>query len=316
VFFTTDLHGSDDCFRKLITAATMYEADVLVVGGDITGKMVVPIVERADGSWRCTFLDREHNFGSVAEVERMEKLITRSGSYPYRTGEAELKRIGQDHARVEELAKELAVERVRHWIRLAEERLADSGVRVFMSGGNDDVYEIDDVLDGSSLVVNHNNKVVALDEHHEMVGLGYANPTPWRCPRDIPEEDLEVRIEELVGQLKNVENSVFCFHVPPLDSHLDTCPRLDDKVYPPRVMTDATGRPLLHGAGSRAVREAIERYQPLLGLHGHIHESRGVTQIGRTLALNPGSEYSEGILRGAILNLTSEGILSYQLTSG
>jgi len=65
-----------------------------------------------------------------------------------------------------------------------------------------------------------------------------------------------------------------------------------------------------------AVREAIEKYKPLLGLHGHIHESRGVVNIGRTLCINPGSEYGEGIIRGAIVDLAKDKVLSYQLTSG
>ena len=316
LFFTTDLHGSDDCFRKLITAASMYKADVLVIGGDITGKMVVPIVRQPDGSYRCTFLDRERVLTTEEEVEKTVELINRSGLYPYRTESREMDELGRSEQLVDELTKKLVVERVDSWVRLAEEKLGDAGGRVFISAGNDDYFEIDEVLERSSLVVNHNGRVVAVDEEHEMAGLGYANETPWRCPRDISEEELAAKIDEVVRQPRNVEQSIFCFHVPPVNSRLDTCPKLDGSVYPPRMITDATGRPVLHGAGSTAVRAAIERDQPLLGLHGHIHESRGVVNIGRTLAINPGSEYSEGILRGAIVNLTSDGILSYQFTSG
>jgi hypothetical protein len=316
LFFTTDLHGSEDCFRKLITAVTMYKADVVVIGGDICGKMVVPIVRQTDGSYRATFLEREHVLADDEEVANLERLINRSGLYPYRVDASELEELARSPERVDELTKELVLERVERWVHLAEEKLAGIAVRFFVSAGNDDYYEVDEILERSSLVVNHNGKVVAVDDEHEMIGLGYANETPWQCPRDISEQELADKIEELVRQVRSVESSIFCFHVPPVDSQLDTCPRLDASEFPPRIVTDPSGRPVLHGAGSTAVRAAIERYQPLLGLHGHIHESRGIVNIGKTLAVNPGSEYSEGILRGVIVNLTGDGILSYQFTSG
>jgi Icc-related predicted phosphoesterase len=68
--------------------------------------------------------------------------------------------------------------------------------------------------------------------------------------------------------------------------------------------------------GSTAVRDAIERYQPALSLHGHIHEARGVHWLGRTLALNPGSEYAEGTMKGAIVNLEPTRVKGYLLISG
>jgi hypothetical protein len=278
--------------------------------------MVVPIVQQPDGSWRGTFLEREHALASAEEVANLERLITRSGLYPYRTDTSEVEKLAHSPERVEGLTRELVLERVEGWVRLAEEKLDGSDVRFYVSAGNDDYFEVDEILERSNVIVNHNGKVVAVDGEHEMLGLGYANETPWNCPRDISEQELAAKIEDLVRQVRSVESSIFCLHVPPVDSRLDTCPRLDTSEYPPKVMTDSSGRPIMHGAGSTAVRAAIERYQPLLGLHGHIHESRGIVNIGRTLAVNPGSEYSEGILRGVIVNLTDEGILSYQFTSG
>jgi Icc-related predicted phosphoesterase len=68
--------------------------------------------------------------------------------------------------------------------------------------------------------------------------------------------------------------------------------------------------------GSTAVREAIERHQPVLSLHGHVHESRGTAKIGRTLAINPGSEYNQGLLRGAIVQLNKGKVKMHQLTAG
>lgn len=316
IFFATDLHGSDDCFRKLISAATVYKADALVVGGDITGKQMVPIVRQPDGSYTCSFLGREQRLASEEELQRQRTLITRGGNYTYVTDADEVAELSAAPERVDELMHRLVCERVAQWVELADEKLAGSGVPLYMCGGNDDFFEIDAILDAGESVVNHNGRVVQVDENHEMMALGYANPTPWHCPRDITEDELGQKLDALAGQVKDVDRSIFCLHVPPIDSTLDTCPRLDGSVYPPRVISDGAGAPLMYGAGSTAVRAGIERFQPLLSLHGHIHESRGVAKIGRTTAINPGSEYGEGVLRAALINLTPDGILSHQLIAG
>jgi Icc-related predicted phosphoesterase len=316
LFFTTDIHGSTDCFRKFLGAASFYKADVLIIGGDITGKTVVPLVRQADGSFRCDFLGRELRLDTAMDLEQAETLITRSGGYPYRTEREEMQGLQRNPGKVEDVSKALILERVAEWVRLADEKLSGSGVRVFISAGNDDFPEVDDILRQSTVIVNHDGQKVWIDEDHEMIGLGYANITPWQCPRDISEEELACKIEALAAQVERMETCIFSFHVPPVDSQLDTCPKLDSSVYPPRIITDGSGGPVLHGAGSTAVRNAIEKYQPLLSLHGHIHESRGVVQIGRTKAFNPGSEYAEGIMRGVLVNLTNEHVLSYQFTSG
>ncbi|MBA2313349.1 MAG: metallophosphoesterase [Actinobacteria bacterium] len=316
LFFATDVHGSDDCFKKFLNAATLYKADAIILGGDITGKTVVPIIENADGGYGCEFQGHRHRMRSLTEVEKFEKLINRSGSYPYRTTESEMERLMRSPESVDEVTQGLTIDRVREWVKLAEERLGDSGITVVMGAGNDDFPEIDGVINESSFVINHHERVFRITEHHEMIGLGYANQTPWDCPRDISEEELGRKIDEVANQVEDMERCIFCIHVPPVDSTIDLCPQLDSSVYPPRMISDSTGQPLMFGAGSTAVREAIERYEPALGLHGHIHESRGVTRIGRTMCINPGSEYSEGLLRGAIINLTPDKVLSYQLTSG
>jgi Icc-related predicted phosphoesterase len=297
----------------------VYKADVLVMGGDITGKMIVPVVEQADGSFEFEFLGTRRHAADAAEMDEIEKVIRRSGSYAYRTDAERFGALGQSGDRavaVEGIALELMLERVQQWVRLAEERLGGTGTPLLMGCGNDDPYEVDDILRASDVITAHDNRVVRIDQHHEMIGLGYANQTPWECPRDIPEAEIAERVEAVAAQVTDMANAVFCVHVPPVDSQLDTCPRLDTSSYPPQVMLDATGQPVPHGAGSTAVREAIERHQPLLGLHGHIHESRAVAKLGRTQVMNPGSEYGEGVLRGVIVNLTEDAVLSHQFTSG
>ena len=106
---------------------------------------------------------------------------------------------------------------------------------------------------------------------------------------------------------------MFNLHVPPKDSGLDTAVLLDEELRP----LIRSGSPVFAGVGSTAVRKSLERHQPMLGLHGHIHESRGDARVGRTLSLNPGSEYSEGVLRGVIVTLSAKkGVMGFQLVSG
>lgn len=319
LFFATDVHGSTDCFLKFLNAANEYHCKCLVLGGDITGKMVVPIIEQSDGTFEATFLGNQYKLKDKQAVAKLEEHISRSGSYPYLTDVGAVQRLqelGEREQKIEAISLGLMEERLREWMQLAEERLGNGDVSIFMGAGNDDPFELDSVLKDSSVVQVHDGNVVRIDEHHEMIGLGYANITPWNCPRDIEEDELKDRIDDLAGRIENVPNSVFCIHVPPKDSRLDTCLKLDASVYPPSVVLDGRGQPVEFGAGSVAVAEAITAYQPLLGLHGHIHESRGRVMIGRTEAYNPGSEYGEGILRGVILNLTEDSVLSYQFTSG
>jgi uncharacterized protein len=65
------------------------------------------------------------------------------------------------------------------------------------------------------------------------------------------------------------------------------------------------------------VREVIEEARPLLSLHGHIHESRGAVRLGKTLSINPGSSYEQGMLQGAVVDLDGRGkIKHYRLTTG
>lgn len=312
VFFVTDLHGSDICFRKFLGAARFYDAQVLVVGGDITGKEIVGIIEQPDGSYKATIQGRERRVKGKDELEKLEREIADSGSYPHRTNDSEMAALSTDKSKLDNLFSQLMTDRIRRWMELAEKNLGSSNIKCYICPGNDDKFEIDTVLGASSYVVNPDQKVVPLDEKHEMISLGFSNITPWKCPRDIPEEELGSKIQQLVGQVGSPENCIFNFHCPPFDSGLDTAPHLDENLRP----VFKAGEVEMIPVGSRSVRDAIQRYQPLLGLHGHIHESKGFLKIGRTICLNPGSEYAEGMLRGALVNLHEKGLKNYMLTTG
>jgi uncharacterized protein len=313
VFFTTDTHGSSVCFRKFINAGKFYEADVIILGGDITGKKVIPFVRQADGMTKVNHLDREHVLKEGEQVDALKRNIIDMGYYPFMTDPEELERLAGDTAAQDEIFRHLMKERMRESLQFAEERLEGTGIRCYVQPGNDDEFDIDPLFDGGTNVLNPEGKLIQIDEHYTMISTGYGNITPWRCPRDVEEDDLEVRIDAMAGLVKDLDNCVFNFHCPPYDTVLDQAPQLDDQMRPTLEMG---GKPKMVPVGSRAIRRAIDKYQPRLGLHGHIHESRGSQKLGRTTCLNPGSEYGEGVLRGVIVDLDKKGIKSVTFTSG
>ncbi|MBS7645714.1 metallophosphoesterase [Candidatus Bathyarchaeota archaeon] len=312
VLFTTDLHGSDVCFRKFLSAAKIHKADVLIVGGDTTGKAIVPITQEEDGTYKASFFDSDYNARTPKELEDLEAKISGVGFYSLRLTKEEFEELSKDDAKLDSIFVELMRERIRKWIKLAEEHFGDGKHKFLFLPGNDDRFEIDVVLEESDFAVNPEGKVLYIDDHHEIISTGFSNITPWNCPRDIPEDKLAEKIEAMASQLKDVRNSIFCFHVPPYRSKLDLAPKLDDKLQ----IVHEGGQIVMESVGSVAVRNSIEKYQPLLGLHGHIHESRAFDRIGRTLCLNPGSEYAEGIFHGAIVNLDRDSVKGYMLITG
>jgi Icc-related predicted phosphoesterase len=313
IFFATDIHGSERCFSKFINAAKFFQANVLILGGDITGKALVPIVRKTRTAiYTAKFLGQDATLESEEDIAAFERQVRYAGAYPFRTTQDELIAMESDRGLVDELFTCLMVESVQRWCEIAEERLRGSGVRCFIDAGNDDGPEIVEVLTQASYVEMPEGRAVMIDDEHEMVSSGFANTTPWHAPRDIPEEDLAVFIDTMAGQLRAPERAVFNIHVPPFASGLDIAPLLTDDLKPVVVGGEIITGPV----GSKSVRAAIERYQPLVSLHGHIHESRAVKKIGRTTSINPGSEYGDGNLRGALVNLKGNKLLSYQLVNG
>jgi len=314
IFFATDLHGSGRCFDKLLSAAKFYKPDVLVLGGDLTGKMLVPIVNLGDGSYQADYLGGK-TVHSGEELKSLEREISDSGYYYHHCSKAEMDDLKSSKEKVDQLFMTIMKDTLTKWVARAEPFLSELNVTCFLTGGNDDHQEIIDAISDTEHVKNVDNKVSRLDEIHEMVNLGWSNVTPWNCPRDHSEEEKETAIEKMISSIADKENCVFNLHTPPINCGLDTCPKLDTSVYPPKPVFDK-GQAVMIGGGSTAVRRAIEKHQPLLHLCGHIHESRGTTRIGKTLIVNPGSDYPDGVLRGAIVNIGNKKVVSWQLTSG
>jgi Icc-related predicted phosphoesterase len=312
VYFASDIHGSDRCFRKFINAGKFYGANVLILGGDVTGKTIVPMVRMADGTVKFRDRGTDRLLKSQSEVEEASKSLRDSGSYPHVGDRKELEELEAKPELVVGLFKRLMTESLASWIQLADERLSGTGIKCYISPGNDDYFEIDEVLSSGRYVINPEGRVVGLDDQHEMITLGYANRTPWNSPREVGEEVLREKIDGMASEINKMETAIFNLHVPPVDTPIDQALKLDENLKP----IVSGGDPVMVSAGSTAVQGSIERYQPLVGLHGHIHESRGMVQIGRTMCFNPGSESGSGILKGVLLDLEDDAIKSYLLTSG
>ena len=312
-FAASDVHGSNLCFRKFVNAGKFYGAEVLILGGDVTGKTMVPIVRLEGGGFK--FNDGGDSAQVLESEERLDAVIKEMGDrgqYPYVTDPGEFEELSEKPELVDRLFKKLMVERLESWMKLADERLTGTGKRCYISPGNDDVMEIDEALDSGTRVINPEGKVVEIDGQHEMITLGYTNRTPWNSSREVDEDILLEKIGAMADRVKDMETAIFNLHVPPIDTPIDQAPKLDKNLKP----MVSGGDLVMASAGSSAVRESIERYQPLVGIHGHIHESRGTVKIGRTMCFNPGSEYNSGILRGLLCELEGGSIRSYMLTSG
>lgn len=317
IFFCSDIHASTVCFRKFLNAARYYgdkgrPVDVLMVGGDITGKMIVPIVRTGNDSYQTYLFGKQQSLESREELGELVKKTEVLGIYPHVFEPDEYEEFQGDREFQDRLFKELALKRLQEWMDIAAERLNGSDVHCYMSPGNDDFDECKDVIDACPTVTCPDMQTLDLADDHEMISLGYANPTPFHCPRDVTEEELSERIERMTGDVRDMSNCVFNLHVPPLESGIDDAPELDEDLRPKMGTTGVN----MTAVGSRAVRESIEKHQPLLALHGHIHESRGAIKLGRTLCINPGSEYSEGILRGVLVTIRKGEVVNHLLTSG
>jgi Icc-related predicted phosphoesterase len=311
IFYAGDVHGSRLCWKKFVNAAAHYPADALVMGGDLTGKALVPIVREGDGSYRARVIGEERIACTAEELDQMQEAISTNGMYPLIVDPDEARSLAADPGRRDAAFEAALLGELRLWVELADERLAGTETTAFVIPGNDDPWSIDEVL-ASGTHVDACDEAVRMVGPHEMVSLGYSNRTPWKTPRELDEDEIYSRLKRLANQLEAPERAIFNVHVPPWESSLDTAFEVGEDL---QYVTKG-GRPHEVATGSPAVRQIIEEVQPLLSLHGHIHESKGVTTIGRTVAINPGSDYGSGRLDGCLVHLAPERVVSQYLVSG
>ncbi len=310
LFFATDVHGSEICWKKFVNAGKFYEADTLILGGDMTGKAIIPIIAQGGDKWKVTLLEQETLLNGKEEVDKMVATIQNRGYYPYVTDPDEVTQISSTPGRSDELFLQEAMKTAQRWMEYADQKLAGTGMKCYVCPGNDDMFEIDDIVRQSRMVTLAEGKVFNLDEHHEMASSGWSNPTPWNTHREEEEGALERRLEAVISQVKNVSTAVFNLHAPPFGSGLDEAPELTKDLRPAYA-----GRSLVP-VGSKSVLKMIDKYQPLLGLFGHIHEGKGTRKYKKTLCINPGSMYEQGMLHGVLVELKPNKIGTYVLTTG
>jgi hypothetical protein len=310
LFYVTDIHGSNVCYRKFLNALPIYGIDVAILNGDLLGKVLIPMVEKGSG-WECHLMGQYTEMKTQQELADVKKIVENAGYYWIHQTREEYDATKTDPAAIDKFFHHQAYARIQEWLDLADERLEGKNHTVYLCPGNDDYWEIDDMVSCMKLIKPCDGELIEFDDY-QMVSCSWSNPTPWDTPREVSEEKLTERLEELCQAIgngpKDFEKAIFNFHVPPHGYSLDLCPKLDENLT-------MSAEEKIH-AGSLGAKQVIEKYQPLLGLHGHIHESRGAQKSGRTLMINPGSEYSEGILKGVIVMLDKKKIKDYVFTSG
>jgi uncharacterized protein len=311
IYFVTDLHGSSKCFRKFLNAGPVYKADVMILGGDLAGKAIQSIVRGPAGKYSCSFIGSDYALEAGPELDALEKLIADHGYYPYRAepGELEARR---DDGTLDALFLELMEQRLSSWLSLADERLRPLNKRLLFMLGNDDPPPLARLLDAAPWGEHDENKVLWVDDDHEIMSWGFSNKTPWNSYREQDEPALAEALARMGAAVTQPARSIVNVHVPPFDTQLDEAPVLDENFQVQQVLGQAKMAPV----GSTAVCDFLTERQPLLSLHGHIHEASGIRRIGRTVAINPGSDYSTGTLNGALVTLEKDKISAHQLVRG
>jgi uncharacterized protein len=295
IFFATDIHGSEVCWRKFLNSAAFYKADLVVLGGDVTGKAMVPITAHS-GYWELTWRGEALRLDSRSELDATMTRIRNSGFYPAIVSPDELTHLGENEAAVGERFEHEMISSLDRWLDMADGKLRGGEIPCILNGGNDDIFEIDNVIESSPCVSFAEGKLLDLDGF-SLVSMGWTNPTPWNTYREAPEDELAAKIEQLASLVPDMGRAIFNFHAPPYGSGLDEAPALDENLRPTH------GGAVMKPVGSTAVRDAILKHQPMLSVHGHIHESRAIKRLGRTMAINPGSVYGDGVLQGAVLDI-------------
>jgi hypothetical protein len=310
ILFATDMHGSEGTWRKFLNASSMLEVNAAICGGDLTGKMIVPVVEDKHGKLTYYLMGKVNTVDKDG-LEKTFKDIRGIGYYPHLTNEGEYAEMKENPAKVDKVFHDVMTTTLQRWLDLIHEKVP-AETKVIVCPGNDDRTLVDELIDRHKDVTNGEAKVVEIDESHEMISCGWVNPSPWKTAREEEEDKLEQRLEKYISQAENAKSAIFNFHAPPYQSKLDEAPLLDKDLNP----VIQSGSVVMVPVGSKAVRKMIEKYQPFLGLHGHIHEASGSMKIGRTHCVNPGSEYAEGIIRAFFIEFEGDKLMKLQRIEG
>lgn len=300
IFQACDPHGSMMTWRQMCRAPGVFKADVAMMCGDLTGKAIMPIIQEKEDRWYAQPYGQRKTFKKQKDLDKFIDFTSTEGYYPAVITPDELAELQADKQKVQALFDKLMRERIKAWLDQAAEMIPENVVLV-VNPGNDDPWVIDDIIKEHDRAIYPLKKVIDITDKHKLISLEWVNPTPWNTHRECSEEELAEKLEDEFARVteSDYENLLCNFHAPPFGSGLDVAPKLTGDQH----IKYSGGFALTEPVGSTAVRAVIEKYQPLVGMHGHIHESVGFTNIGRTLCVNPGSEYREGILKGFIITV-------------
>lgn len=312
LIFASDIHGSRDAYLKLLNSLNYYDANAIVIGGDITGKFVLPII-RYGTDYVTTYNGVRVTFGQ-SDLDQKINAYKSEGVYPAVLSKDEYDEVANNEKKRDELFLELMKSTLQEWAQLAEDRLSPKRVPLYFNFGNDDREDLDEFtksLQNDNFVLA-GDRVISLGDEYPMISSGYANKTPWNAPRDLSEEEFLLKLRQEASKVSDYMKAIFNVHCPPYNTALDKAMKLqaDGKI------AAAGGHVQYTSVGSTAVRTILEECQPLLGLHGHIHESRGLSKIGRTVCINPGSEYHHGILRFCLIALEGKKVQGHLFLDG
>ena len=311
VYFATDLHGSERCFRKFLNAGKFYAADAVILGGDVAGKALIPVLSGPGGSFEASAFGRSLRAEGEDGLAGLEDRIRALGCYPYRTTPDQLLQMRDDPDLLDRAFEQVITETLERWISMAEDRLRAAGLPCLVMPGNDDPPWVRRLLDQAGWLRQAEERIVEFGPY-QVLSLGYSTPTPWDSPREITEDQMRAKLRLLAGQLDPGQPVIFNLHNPPFGTSTDRAFELAGDL---RIKT-AGGEPVQVPVGSHAIRESIEEVQPVVALCGHIHESRGTSKLGRTIVVNPGSRYPEGVLQGSILTLDGAKVTSHRFVTG
>jgi Icc-related predicted phosphoesterase len=299
IFLAADPHGSNETWSKMCRAPKVFKADIAMMCGDLTGKAIMPIIQEKEDRWYAQPYGQKKTFKKQKDLDKFIKFVETEGYYPKIMTPDELAKLRETPGAITKLFEDLMVQRIQQWMDMANEKIPEE-IMVVVNPGNDDDYVIDDVIKNDPRVIYPLQKVVDV-KGYPMISCEWVNSTPWDTHRECPDEELMDKLEAEFARLEidDYSNVICNFHDPPFNSGLDTAPSLTED----HRIQKAGAMEVLGPVGSKSVRAVIEKYQPMLGMHGHIHESVGYRQIGRTLCVNPGSEYREGILKGFVINV-------------
>jgi Icc-related predicted phosphoesterase len=203
IYFVTDIHGSERCFRKFLNAGPLYKADVMIMGGDLAGKELLVISEKAGGSSYSFIVNgKSFEIETNEELKEAKQFISDLGFYSY-VGQSEDIQAMQAEQTFEAFMETLMRERMLKWLEMAEQKLSTSKMPLYWMLGNDDPQSWASYLRDCPWGTYSEDGIIKIDDYHEMISWGYSNPTPWQTAREQSEEQLLVTLDFMTSNVSH-----------------------------------------------------------------------------------------------------------------